>query len=91
MNKTELTNAVAYALELPNGKSAEVVNTVFNLISETLTAGTEVNITGFGKFEVKQTKARVGHNPKTGDPVDIPAKTVVKFKPGKALKDKVNG
>ena len=57
---------------------------------EILIKGDEINFVGWGKFEVKDTPARVGRNPKTGVEVEIPAKKVVKFKAGKTLADKVD-
>ena len=87
MNKTELSASVANAFSCPNSHGAEIVNTVFAIISETLAKGESVIITGFGKFESVTTKARTGRNPKTGEPVEIPAKTAIKFRPGKNLKE----
>ncbi len=90
MNKTELSASVANAFSCPNSHGAEIVNTVFAIISDALAGGDSVTITGFGKFEVVQTKPRTGRNPQTGDPVNIPAGTAVKFRPGKSLKESVN-
>ena len=66
------------------------LDAVLDLFEEVLVKGEEVNFTGWGKFEVKETAARVGRNPKTGEEVQIPAKKVVKFKAGKGLADKVD-
>ena len=66
------------------------LDTVLNLFEEILIKGDEINFVGWGKFEVKDTPARVGRNPKTGVEVEIPAKKVVKFKAGKTLADKVD-
>ena len=66
------------------------LDTVLNLFEEILIKGDETNFVGWGKFEVKDTPARVGRNPKTGVEVEIPAKKVVKFKAGKTLADKVD-
>lgn len=90
MNKTDLSAAVAAALSVPNTQGAVAVNAVFDIISEALADGDSVNITGFGKFEAVQSKARTGRNPKTGEPVDIPAKNAIKFRPGKGLKEQVS-
>ena len=89
MNKTELSAAVAASLEIGNAQATDAINAVFEVISDTLIAGDFVNITGFGKFEAVTTKPRIGRNPATGEAVDIPAKTAVKFRPGKSLKDSV--
>ena len=66
------------------------LDAVLNLFEEILIKGDEINFVGWGKFEVKDTPARVGRNPKTGVEVEIPAKKVVKFKAGKTLADKVD-
>lgn len=66
------------------------LNVVLELFEEILVKGDDVNFVGWGKFEVRETPARVGRNPRTGEEVTIPAKKVVKFKAGKGLADKVN-
>lgn len=66
------------------------LDAVLNLFEEILIKGEDINFVGWGKFEVKDTPARVGRNPKTGVEVEIPAKKVVKFKAGKTLADKVD-
>ena len=66
------------------------LDTVLNLFEEILIKGDEINFVGWGKFEVKDTPARIGRNPRTGVEVEIPAKKVVKFKAGKTLADKVD-
>ncbi len=81
---------VARRLDLPAGKANELVNTVFATLEEAMRKGESVTITGFGKFDLVESKARTGHNPRTGQPVEIPAKTSIKFKPSKALKEMFN-
>ena len=66
------------------------LDAVLNLFEEILIKGDDINFVGWGKFEVKDTPARIGRNPKTGVEVEIPAKKVVKFKAGKTLADKVD-
>lgn len=61
-----------------------------NAIEEALVKGEEVSFLGFGKFEVSERAARVCRNPQTGEEMKVEAKKVVKFKPGKALSEKVN-
>ena len=84
------------ALFAENGKfesKAEAerkLDVVLNLFEEVLVTGGDINFIGWGKFEVKDTPARIGRNPKTGVEVEIPAKKVVKFKAGKTLADKVD-
>ena len=72
-------------------KDAErLVEIVFESIIETLNQGEKIELRGFGSFRVRERGARRGRNPKTGDPVSIPAKRVPYFKPGKELKELIN-
>ena len=66
------------------------LNSLLDLFEEVLVKGDDINFVGWGKFEVRETPARTGRNPKTGEEVAILAKKVVKFKAGKGLADKVN-
>jgi len=90
MNKTELATKVAQNTETAGAKALAIINATFEAIAESMIDGEPVVIANFGKFVPFQSKARIGHNPKTGDPIDIAAKTTVKFKPGKGLKEVVN-
>ena len=87
MNKTELINAVAEKAVLSKKDSEAAVTAALDVISAALAEGDEVRLVGFGTFEVKKRAARTGRNPKTKEPVEIPASKVPAFKPGKALKD----
>ena len=89
MNKTELINAVAEKAVLSKKDSEAAVTAALDVISAALAEGDEVRLVGFGTFEVKTRAARTGRNPKTKEPVEIPASKVPAFKPGKALKDAV--
>ncbi|MBQ3013010.1 MAG: HU family DNA-binding protein [Clostridia bacterium] len=91
MNKLQLTDAVAQKAGMTKKDAAEAVNAVLEVIAETLAAGGDIKITGFGGFEVKSRAARTGRNPKTGEEVQIPASKYVAFSAGSTLKDKVNG
>lgn len=72
-------------------KDAEqLVEIVLDSIIETLNAGEKIELRGFGSFRVRERNSRKGRNPKTGDAVDIPAKRVAYFKPGKELKELIN-
>ena len=90
MNKADLINMVAEEVNMTKTQATETVNTVFECIGETLKDGTKVSLTGFGTFTLNNRKARMGRNPQTGAAIKIPAKNVVKFKPGKELNDTVN-
>ena len=90
MTKAELVEDVAKATELTKKESERLVELVFESIVETLNQGEKIELRGFGSFRVRERGARRGRNPKTGDPVNIPAKRVPYFKPGKELKELIN-
>ena len=87
MNKTELIAEVAKKCAMSKKDAEKAVSATFDTIAEVLCAGDKVQLVGFGGFE---TKARMGRNPKTKEPIEIPATTVPVFKPGKALKDQIS-
>ena len=68
-----------------------VVNVILDEIGDALARGDRVELRGFGAFSVRQRDARRGRNPRTGEPVTVPAKTVPFFKAGKELRARVNG
>ena len=68
-----------------------IVNTVFSEITEALAKGDRVELRGFGAFSVKSRDARIGRNPRTGEPVEVASKAVPFFKTGKLLRDRLNG
>ena len=89
MNKTELIAAMAENSGLTK-KDCEAALAAFTGAVETaMKSGDKVQMVGFGSFEVKERPARVGRNPRTGEECLIPASRVVKFTPGKALKEAV--
>ena len=90
MTKAELVEDVARAAELTKKDAERLVEIVFESIIETLNQGEKIELRGFGSFRVRERGARRGRNPKTGAPVDIPAKRVPYFKPGKELKELIN-
>jgi nucleoid DNA-binding protein len=90
MKKTELVDGVLAVAGLCTKKEAEMaVDAVFDTITKALSRGEEVGIAGFGTFKVSKRSARTGINPRTGEKIQIAAKTVPKFAAGKALKDAV--
>lgn len=91
MNKTELVNSVAEATELSKKDASKAVEAVFESIQTALADGEKVQLIGFGNFEVRERAARKGRNPQTGKEIDIAASKVPAFKPGKSLKDSVQG
>ncbi len=91
MTKSELIQALARDNPHLYYRDIErIVSTVFDEIVEALERGDRVELRGFGAFSVKDRKARLGRNPRTGDPVRVPEKRVPFFKSGKELRDRVN-
>ena len=91
MTKAELIASVAQKENIPHAQADRILNHIIDTITETIKAGGEVALTGFGSFLSKQRAPRKGVNPKTGAHIDIPAMKVPKFKPVKALKDALKG
>ncbi len=89
MNKKELAEVVAEKFDLTKGKSVEIVDTLFESITDALVDGKVVEINGFGKFEVKTRAPRTGINPQTKEVIDIPATNTPGFKASKSLKERV--
>jgi len=81
MNATQLTEKVAVATKATKSASKVYLETIIDTIKEELSFGGEVRIVGFGVFKSTVRKARVGRNPSTGEILQLPEKTVVKFKP----------
>lgn len=90
MTKSELVEIIAEKQGGITRREAEVVvNTILSVIGDALASGGHVELRGFGSFSIKQRNARLGRNPKTGESVVVPAKTVPHFKPGKELRERV--
>ncbi len=91
MTKSELVEIIADAQGGITRREAEVVvNTVFTAIGDALANGDRVELRGFGSFTARQRRPRLGRNPKTGVSVEVPAKIVPHFKPGKELRERVD-
>jgi DNA-binding protein HU-beta len=90
MNKGELIESVAAASDLSRADATKAVDAVLSSVTSTLAGGGAVALVGFGTFSVKARAARMGRNPRTGEPIQIKASNVPGFKAGKALKDAVN-
>jgi integration host factor subunit beta len=90
MTKAELVEEVSKASELTKKHSEVIVNTVFHSIIDALKHGEKIELRGFGSFRIRQRGSRKGRNPKTGEQVDVPAKKIPYFKPGKELKELIN-
>jgi DNA-binding protein HU-beta len=89
VNKGELVEAVAAATDMSKAQADKAVNAVFDAIEKGLKKSKKVSLVGFGTFEVRNRKARMGRNPRTGEEIKIKASRSVGFKAGKALKDAV--
>ncbi len=89
MKKVELINHVAETASLTKADAGAAVDAVLSGISGALAAGDSVSLVGFGTFSVTERAARTARNPRTGDPIQVPASKAPKFKAGKGLKDAV--
>ena len=89
MNKTELIAVVAENAGLTKKDTERVLNACIDAITAELMKGGKVQLSGFGTFEAKARKARIGRNPHTKEPIEIPATRVPTFNPSKGLKDSV--
>ena len=89
MNKSELIETLAVTNNLSYKKAEEVINTIFESMTEALLSGERIEIRGFGSFVIKEYEAYVGRNPKTGDAIDVKPKKLPFFKVGKELKERV--
>ena len=90
MNKGEFIDAVAEAAGMSKVDAGRAVEAVVSTVTKTLKNGDSIALVGFGTFEVRNRAERTGRNPKTKEPITIPASQAAAFKPGKALKDAVN-
>lgn len=90
MNKSELVEALASDRDLTYKKSEEIVNIIFDTMSQTLAKGDRIEIRGFGSFVVKDYKAYMGRNPKTGEIIHVKPKKLPFFKVGKQLRELVD-
>ena len=89
MKKVELISHVAEAASLSKADAGAAVDAVLSGISGALSSGDSVSLVGFGTFSVTARAARTARNPRTGDPIQVPASKAPKFKAGKGLKDAV--
>ncbi|MFN8292791.1 MAG: HU family DNA-binding protein [Chitinophagales bacterium] len=90
MNKGDLIDKIAAAAGVTKAQAGEALDAVLSGIEGTLKKGDRVTLVGFGTFSTSKRAARKGRNPRTGKEIKIKAKTVVRFKAGKQLSDKVN-
>jgi DNA-binding protein HU-beta len=89
MNKTELMEAIAERAAVPKNEAQRYLDAFEEVVSDVLKGGDEIQITGFGKFYVREQKAREGRNPQTGEKMEIPARKVPTFSAGNSLKESI--
>lgn len=89
MTKKEIVRDISEQLGLTQLKTKEIVQKTFDAILETLLREKRIELRNFGVFEVKRRKPRKARNPRTGERVDVEAKNVVTFKPGKEMEERV--
>ncbi|MCJ7679947.1 MAG: integration host factor subunit beta [Candidatus Aminicenantes bacterium] len=90
MIKADLINMLSKEMDLSKQEAELGVNLFFETIKEALTKGEEIELRGFGSFRFRERGARSGRNPRTGEPVNVPSKKVLYFKPSKLLKNLIN-
>ena len=91
MSKAELVEKIADQAKLTKVDAERALNAFINVVTASLKHGEDVTLVGFGSFAVGKRSERSGRNPQTGEAITIAAKNVVKFKPGKALRDGISG
>jgi DNA-binding protein HU-beta len=91
VNNNDLADQLAAAHDLTKADARQLVTAVFASITDAAANGEEISINGFGKFKVKESAAREGRNPATGETINIAASKKLSFAPAKAVKDKLNG
>jgi len=89
MTKADLVSKIAEKASLTKSDSEKALNAFLDSVQDTLVKEGKLTLTGFGTFAVENRKARNGRNPRTGEEIKIPACKVVKFRPGKVLKETV--
>ncbi len=89
MNKSELIETLAVNNGISYKRAEEVINTIFDSLTNAMLSGERIEIRGFGSFVIKEYKAYMGRNPKTGDAIAVKPKKLPFFKVGKELKERV--
>lgn len=91
MNNSDLADALAASHGISKADARKLVDTMFASITDAAAKGEEISLSGFGKFKVKDSPAREGRNPATGEVMTIAASRKLAFTPAKAVKDRLNG
>jgi len=90
LTKADLADAVYETISVDKNKAAQIIEDWIELIKDGLEQDGKVMLSGFGVFEVKSKKARLGRNPQTNERITLDARKVVKFKPSQLLRDQLN-
>ncbi|HEJ8167854.1 TPA: DNA-binding protein HU-beta [Serratia marcescens] len=90
MNKSQLIDKIAAGADISKAAAGGALDAVIASVTDSLKAGDDVALVGFGSFTVRERSARTGRNPQTGKEIKIAAAKVPAFRAGKALKDAVN-
>jgi integration host factor beta subunit len=90
MKKADLVDVVAQQKNLPRPQVEATIDALIDAVAEGLAKGERIDLRGFGAFAVRESAARAGRNPQTGETIQIAARRVPTFKAGKELRDKVN-
>lgn len=91
LTKAELIDSIYEKVGFSKKEAADLVELLFESMKEELCGGGTIKISGFGKFRVREKKARMGRNPQTGDAMTISARRVLTFTPSRILRDGING
>jgi DNA-binding protein HU-beta/integration host factor subunit beta len=89
MTRRDMAKAIADETGIPQAQAAAIVQRIFDGITETLLSAGRIELRNFGVFEIRERKPRRARNPRTGEAVDVPARLIVTFKPGKEMAKRV--
>lgn len=89
LTKAEMAEKLYEEVGLNKREAKEFVDAFFNALREALEQGRQIKLSGFGNFDLRRKNPRPGRNPKTGEEIPISARTVVTFRPGQKLKERV--
>jgi len=90
MTKVDIAERIQSKLGISMKESLALLESVLSIMKNTLEDGEKIKIAGFGNFEIKLKKDRIGRNPQTGDPLTIEARRIISFKPSAMLRKAVN-
>jgi integration host factor subunit beta len=90
MTKSELIEAVSEKIDVPKNRAEDIVNAVFDAMTDALLDNRRIEVRGFGSFSIREYRSRKGRNPRTGDEVYVDEKKSIHFKVGKELRVRVD-